>query len=239
MKIPVQRKTVNPIMTEPGSPTREKLSRQRVVAAALRVMDAEGLEAVSMRRVAREVGVEAMSLYHYVADKDDLLDAIVQQVLLDFPTPAGDPETDWRAYGREVARAWRTVLKAHPNVLPLLSERKTPTADLDSLVPMETALRALKASGLSMPDAVQAFHAMGGFIFGFVLMESGQLFAAHPGVFDAQAFGAALPADRLPAIAEALPFLLNCDFDAQFEFGLDLMIEGIAARAAATGPPAG
>jgi AcrR family transcriptional regulator len=224
-------------MTEIAHPTREKLSRERVVVAALHVMDAEGLEAVSMRRVAREVGVEAMSLYHYVADKDDLLDGIVEQVLLGFPTPEGDPRSDWRAYGRQVARAWRTVLKAHPNVLPLLAERKTATNDLASLVPMETALHALKASGLSTADAVQAFHAIGGYIFGFVMMESGQLFAAHPGVFDAQALGADLPSDRLPCIAEALPYLLDCDFDAQFEFGLDLMIEGLAARAAASSAP--
>ncbi len=210
--------------------TRERLTRDRVIEAALRVLDAESLEAVSMRRVAREVGVEAMSLYNHVRDKDDLLEGILERILRAFPEPEGDPVEDWAAYGRDVARAWRTVLKAHPNALPLLAERKSPPTEAGALVPMETALRALRAAGLSDRDAVQAFHAIGGYIFGFVMMETGQLFGAPAtGPFPAT-FIADFPADRLPCVAASLPYMMECDFDEQFEFGLDLMIQGLRAK---------
>ena len=90
---------------------REPLTRGRVVEAALRVMDEEGLEAVSMRRIAREVGVEAMSLYHHVEDKEDLLDGICERVMAGFEFP-GPSRTGRRTAGE--ARAWRRLLKAHP-----------------------------------------------------------------------------------------------------------------------------
>ena len=85
--------------------TREPLTRDRVIEAALRVMDTEGLEAVSMRRVAREVGVEAMSLYHHVEDKEDLLDGICEHVMAGFDFP--DLVDDWAENCRRGARAWR------------------------------------------------------------------------------------------------------------------------------------
>jgi AcrR family transcriptional regulator len=210
---------------------RARLTRERVIEAALHVLDAEGLEAVTMRRVARETGVEAMSLYNHVRDKEDLLDGIVDLILRDFPAPVADPLVDWAEYGRQVARAWRTTLKSHPHVLPLFAERKPASpVDPDALLPMETALRALRAAGLSDRDAVTAFHAIGGFIFGFVLMETGQLFAAPAQAGPSNAFFVDFPADRLPCVAASLPFLMECDFDEQFEFGLDLMIEGLRAK---------
>jgi len=215
--------------------TREKLTRERVVEAALRVLDAEGIEAVTMRRVAREVGVEAMSLYNHVRDKEDLLDAVVEHVLLDFPTPDVDPSLDWSEYGRQVARGWRSVLIAHPHVLPLLAGSRSPVANPDAMLPMETALRALREAGLSDRDAVQAFHAIGGYIFGFVLMESGQVFGTPGGGGAPGAPMVDLPADQLPCVTACLPYLLDCNFDEQFEFGLDLMIEGLRAK---TGVPA-
>lgn len=214
--------------------TREKLTRQRVVDAALMVLDAEGIEAVTMRRVAHDVGVEAMSLYNHVRDKEDLLDGIVEHVLLGFPTPDVDPSQDWSEYGRQVARGWRAVLNAHPHVLPLLAGSRSPVANPDAMLPMETALRTLREAGLSDRDAVQAFHAIGGYIFGFVLMESGQVFGT-PGGGAPGAPTVDLPADQLPCVTACLPYLLDCNFDEQFEFGLDLMIEGLRAK---TGVPA-
>ena len=87
---------------------RERLSRDRVVEAALAIMDAEGLDAVTMRRVARDVGVEAMSLYHYVQDKDDLLDGVCARVMQDFRYP--DEDRPWIEVARDGAREWRRVL---------------------------------------------------------------------------------------------------------------------------------
>jgi len=212
--------------------TREKLTRERVVEAALRVLDAEGIEAVTMRRVAREVGVEAMSLYNHVRDKEDLLDAVVEHVLLDFPTPDVDPSLDWSEYGRQVARGWRSVLIAHPHVLPLLAGSRSPVANPDAMLPMETALRALREAGLSDRDAVQAFHAIGGYIFGFVLMETREMFGGPGSAMTPEELEASIPADLLPNVAACFPAMCAIDPDEQFEFGLDLLLRGLLARLA-------
>ena len=215
--------------------TRQRLTRERVIEAALQVLDAEGLEAVTMRRVAREVGVEAMSLYNHVKDKDDLLDGIVGRILLEFPVPATDPTRDWADYGREVAFGWRAVLTAHPHALPLIGSRPPATDNPNVLMPVETALRALIDAGLSEQDAVTAFHAIGGYIFGFVMMEKGQALGFPGPNQKLTGLDLDLSTDELPCLTACMPYLIGCDFDEQFAYGLDLMIEGLRAK---TGIPA-
>lgn len=190
-------------------------------------MDAEGLDAVSMRRVAREVGVEAMSLYNHVHDKEDLLGCVLEQVMKEFTYPARIEGEDWLQQGRALAHAWRQLLRDHPSALQLFAERKTPMDSVDGLRPMDAALTTLRSAGLSDSDAVQAFHAIGGYIFGFVMMESGRLFGA--GEADPRE-SPEIPTGQLPSIAACMPYLAECDFDAQFEFGLDLMLEGLRTK---------
>jgi AcrR family transcriptional regulator len=217
------------VTTNPGR-IREPLTRDRVVEAALRVMDQEGLEAVSMRRVAREVGVEAMSLYHHVEDKEDLLDGICEHVMagFDFPEPTGD----WAEDCRRGARAWRRLLQAHPNVMRLFAEQRGPVRSIDSMRPTEYALRLLKEGGLSDRDTAQAFHAFGGYIQGFVMMELGSI----AGGSDEEhlkmhaELTASLP-DEFPALRAVSRHFAECDPDEQFEFGLDLLIRGLEAKA--------
>ena len=160
--------------TEP----RQKLTRDKVVEAALRVMDQEGLEAVSMRRVAREVGVEAMSLYHHVADKEDLLQGVCDRIMasFEFPADAGS----WADRMKAGARSWRRLLQAHPDIMRLfaLTHGPSPTSP-ESLLPTEFALRLIRDAGISERDTVQAFHAFGGYIQGFVLMEGGSIEGIH------------------------------------------------------------
>ncbi len=213
---------------------RERLTRERVVEAALRVMDAEGLEAVSMRRVAREVGVEAMSLYHHVQDKDDLLAGVCSLVMQEFDIPEHD-DRPWDERARSGAREWRSVLKSHPNVIALFAEQTKPVTDVDALKPMEHALSLIMETGLDEREAVQVFNVLGGYIMGFVMMETGRMFTA--GAVDAESPNVELvtrtfPADQLPCIAAALPHLASNDPDEQFELGLDLMLAGLRARLA-------
>jgi TetR/AcrR family tetracycline transcriptional repressor len=214
---------------DPGRPAekapRIPLTRDRITEAALRLMDAEGLDAVSMRRVAREVGVEAMSLYNHVRDKDDLLNAVIERVMQEFPFPESIDD-DPIVYGRRLAHCWRDLLRAHPSVIQLFGERKHSGASVDSLRPMDAALSALRRAGLSEADAAQAFHTIGSFIFGSVMMDTGQPFGSggHPG-----AFPTGIEAE-LPNVAACGPYLAECDLDAQFEFGLDLMLEGLRAK---------
>jgi len=203
---------------------RVPLTRERITDAALRLMDAEGLDAVSMRRIAREVGVEAMSLYNHVRDKDDLLNAVIERVMQEFPFPDA-VDDDPIAYGRRLAHCWRDLLRAHPSVIQLFGERKHSGASVDSLRPMDAALSALRRAGLSESDAAQAFHTIGSFIFGTVMMETGQPFGSE----QAGAFPTGI-ASELPNVAACAPYLAECDLDAQFEFGLDLMLEGLRAK---------
>jgi len=211
---------------------RGRLTRELVVRTALRLMDEEGLEAVTMRRVAHELGVEAMSLYHHVRDKDDLLDGVIEAVMAEFPSPEDHP--DWREAGRRTARAWRALLKAHPHVITLMAHRREPLVSLAALRPMDHALSVLRRAGLSELEAVRAFRAFGSYIQGFVLAEVAHLFggeAEAPGEPDLGAIGA-----ELPTLAAHLPYLVRCDFDEEFEHGLDLMIRGLEAELARRGP---
>jgi AcrR family transcriptional regulator len=217
--------------------TREPLTRDRVIDAALRVMDEEGLEAVSMRRIAREVGVEAMSLYHHVEDKEDLLDGVCERVMAEFEFP--EPVGDWAEDCRRGARAWRSLLKTHPNVMRLFAEERGPVRSADSMRPMEFALRLLRSAGLSDRDTAQAFHAFGGYIQGFVMMELGSIAGGHDEehVKAHAALAAALP-DEFDALQACGPYFVECGADEQFEFGLDLLIRGLGAKVGAGATPA-
>jgi AcrR family transcriptional regulator len=209
--------------------TREPLTRARVIEAALRVMDEEGLEAVSMRRVARGLGVEAMSLYHHIEDKEDLLDGICEHVMAGFDFP--DPVDDWAENCRRAARAWRRLLQAHPAVMRLFAEQRGPIRSIDSMRPMEFALRILRDCGLSDRDTAQAFHAFGGYIQGFVMMELGSITGsgdeAH---MKAHAELAASLPEEFAVLQACSPYFAECGADEQFEFGLDLLIRGLEGK---------
>jgi AcrR family transcriptional regulator len=223
------------------APARERLTRERIVAAAMRIMDEEGLDAVTMRRVAREVGVEAMSLYHHVRDKEDLLDGICSRVMCEFRYP--DEDRPWIEVARDGAREWRRVLRDHPNVIALWADRQRPMTDLEALMPMEFALRVIARAGMDAREGVLVFNVIGGYIMGVVMMEVGAMFSAgtnrggrsidlgtvHSKLPD-HAFAQFVPAEQLPCLVAALPHLAECDPDEQFEFGLDLLLAGIQAR---------
>lgn len=212
---------------ETESTHREKLTRPRVIEAALHLMDTEGLEAVSMRRVGRELGVEAMSLYNHVRDKEDLLDGIREHVLSEFLDPG--TEGGWEERARQAARSWRHIIRAHPNMLTLISEAKRFSMTPGSMQPTETALRLLREVGLSEEDAVKAFCALGGFIVGFVMFEIGVERSADQGseAPSPDRLTAELAPDEFPCFLSSLPYLMKGDIDQRFEYGLDLLIAGI------------
>jgi AcrR family transcriptional regulator len=217
-------------------PRREPLTRQRVIRTALRIMDEEGLESVTMRRIGRDLGVEAMSLYNHVRDKEDILDGVCEEVLAEFQLPEA---RTWAEAARLGAHEYRRLLLAHPNVITLMSERKGPFTNPDSLRAYEFALDLFRSLGLSEADSVQAFHAFGGYILGYVMMELGPMVGgpdddAH--LLAHQEMSRVLESADLPRLREALPHFLECDVEEQFEFGLDLLIEGLRSRAAIPKP---
>jgi AcrR family transcriptional regulator len=213
-----------------AKPRREPLTRERVIQAALRIMDEGGLEAVSMRRIGRELGVEAMSLYNHVRDKEDILDSICEAVLAEFRLPLAEVWTDAI---RRAAREYRRLLLAHPTVVTLMTERKRPFTNPESLRAYEYALEVFRTAGLSEADSVKAFHVFGGYILGFVTMELGLIVGGPDDEAHAQAhreMALLCESADLPRMREALPYFMEVDLEEQFEFGLDLLVEGIRAR---------
>ena len=217
-------------MTTKAAQTRRPLTRERILETALRLMDAEGLEAVTMRRIGRELGVEAMSLYNHVADKEDILNGVVEVVMAEYEFPPASD--DWRETARRAARSWRTLLKAHPNVITLMSEQRKPTRTIDSMRPVDYALGVIASRGLGPEETVRAFRAFGGFIQGFVLAEIANMFGGDPHAALHEDLAAEIPADLLPHLAAHFPHLSECDFDEEFEYGLDLMLRGLEAKLA-------
>jgi AcrR family transcriptional regulator len=229
-RTPADEKTATPRRREP-------LTRERIVEAALRVMDAEGLEAVTMRRIGRELGVEAMSLYNHVEDKDDILEGVTERVMNEFEFPA--PSGEWTEDAFAMSREWRRLLGLHPSVCQLLAERHKPLDGVATYRAMDAALGVLRNAGLSDREAAQAFNALGSYILGYVMMEQGLMLGTdEEHAQQHQLVVQALQGAGMPNALACFPYFADCSTDEQFDFGLDLMIRGIRARVEARTPVA-
>ncbi|MFD6054653.1 TetR/AcrR family transcriptional regulator C-terminal domain-containing protein [Agromyces sp. NPDC060279] len=221
---------------------RTPLTRERIVAAAMAVGDAGGLSAISMRTVARELGVEAMSLYHHVDGKDAMLDAIAEEIFSRFPlAELGAP---WRAALTERAHGARTVLAAHPWALVLLESRVNPGPTV--LRQHDRVLGVLRTNGFDVPLAGHAFSVVDAYVYGFVLSESNLPFTAEAkagggaaaGIGSAAeqfAAGLALPADEYPYLTEFMAVMMaghDYDYGDEFGYGLDLVLDQLEVRLA-------
>ena len=213
---------------ETGAASRTQLTRQRVVAAALGLADGDGIESISMRRVAQELGVEAMSLYTHVRNKDDLLDGMADAVIGEIPLSAGG--TDWKASLRQMALAAREVMLRHPWAPRLVETRAEPGPA--ALGYINAVLGTLREGGFTIAQVHQAIHILGSRALGFaqaLFDDSGdgdldpetaaklqsQLGATHPYVVEM-----ALAVTHNGAIGP-------CDGDAEFTFALDFILDGL------------
>jgi AcrR family transcriptional regulator len=209
------------------------LSRGKIVLAALDVIDADGLSAVSLRSVARRLSVDATSLYNHVASKDDLLDAVTEHILSTFEVPprTGSFEDDLRA----VARAFRRHALRHPNATILVLAR--PTVSPASLVPLETTLALLVSAGCSYEDAVQLLRMFMAMLGGSVLRDASLAALDGDALKGLVRRSAALRDSGLTHVITAAPHLLAFDSDAEFEFSLRLAIAAIATQLPRTSKP--
>ena len=207
--------------------SRRPLNRRRILEAAIQLVDREGLAALSMRKLGQELGVEAMSLYNHVPNKAALLDGMVGTVLGELEIPSAD-SAHWEDRLRGVARAYRRLAHAHPNLFPALVTR--PLNAPEVLRPLEATLDILRAAGFDAPTSLRAFRALSSFVEGYVLDEiTGFSFAA-----DALADGPHLKLDQLdprefPRLRELAPHFAEQKRDAGFEFGLSALIVGLHA----------
>ncbi|MFI1240978.1 TetR/AcrR family transcriptional regulator [Nocardia salmonicida] len=212
-------------------PVRQPLSRDRVLDAAIRVADRGGVEAITMRRVAQELGVEAMSLYNHVPNKDAILDGVVDAVFAAIELPAAGC-ADWREAIRARARSARSVLAQHSWALGLMDSRRNPGSA--TLRHHDAVLGVLREAGFSLPMAAHAVSLIDSYVGGFVLQEANLPVSVSADVEEvAGGILANLPADELPYLTEMIvdhALRPGYDYSGEFGFGLDLILDALEAR---------
>ena len=210
-----------------SAPRRQRLSRRRIVTAALRLIDREGLDAFTMRRLGRDLGVEAMALYHYFPSKEALLDEVVERVVAEMEPPRGQA-AGWEDVFRQVLRSYRDLAHVHPHVFPLLGRRTVRRAE--GLQPVEWALDLLRQAGFDPEGALHGFRTLSSYAFGYALSEVWG-FALEPDPADPSRFDIrTVDPERFPRMREVAPHVVACDHDAEFERGIGFILAGLRAE---------
>jgi AcrR family transcriptional regulator len=203
-----------------------------VLRTAVKLADEAGAESLTMRRLAKELGVEAMSLYNHVPGKEALLDGMVDLVWEEIDSPSTD--ADWRTAMRTRALQTRDALRRHPWAIGIMEARSAPGPE--NIRVHEAVLACLRGAGFSLAETVHAYNLQDSYIYGFTLQEK-----ALPAEMDSPEGGAAVAARQLPFMPPGeLPFLREMvgehiarngfDFQGEFEFGLDLILDGLERR---------
>lgn len=210
-----------------AAPPRLPLSRERVLRTAVELADAEGVESLSMRRLGRELGVEAMSLYNHVANKDDLLDGLADIIVGEIEVPS--EEGDWKAAMRRRAISARAALTRHPWAAGLIESRTNPSAPRRRYP--DAVIGILRRAGFSIQTAVHAFFVLDSYIYGFALQEK-SLPSGTPEELAAMSelVLRELPPGEYPYLHEAIVghvLASGFDYADEFEFGLDLILDGL------------
>jgi AcrR family transcriptional regulator len=210
---------------------RVPLSRQRALHVAVALADAGGIGSLTMRNLAHELGVEAMSLYHHVANKEEILDGIVDVVFGEIEMPA--PGDDWRPAMRQRAISARQVLRRHPWATALMNSRATPGPA--TLRHLDAIIGTLRRAGFSVQMAAHALSVIDGYIYGFALQEAALPFDGPDTVGEvAGQILEQFPADSYPYLTElTIEHVLQpgYDYGDEFEFGLDLILDGLTRSA--------
>ncbi len=209
---------------------RAPLSRERVLQGAVAVADAGGIGALTIRSLAVELGVKPMSVYHHVANKDEILDGIVDLVFAEIDLPSGDG--DWRAEMSRRAFSARAALRRHRWAIGLLESRTSPGPA--TLRHHDAVIGALRGGGFSVEMTAHAYALVDSFVYGFALQEAALPFEGPETVAEvAEPMLAAFPAAEYPHFVEmATEYVLQpgYDFGDEFEFGLNLILDGLATR---------
>lgn len=204
------------------------LTRDKIVAAAIELADSEGIDGLSMRKLGQVLGVDPMSLYNHVRDKDDLLDGVADAIVGEI-TPATNGSA-WKSSLRETVLTARRTMLRHPWAAAVLESRVTPGPA--TMRYMEVVLGTLREAGFPMDLAHHGLHVMGSRIFGFSQDLFDDKAEPIPDQDALAAMSASMAAD-FPNIAELAMAVRHegglggCDDDVEFEFGLDLILDGL------------
>lgn len=217
---------------------RPPLTRRRVVEASLRLVDEHGLEALTFRKLATELGTSPMAPYSYVRNKEELLDLMLDLVLgeIDLSAPRG---SDWAGRLRAMFRSYHSVLAAHPGIAGVYRERVK--IGPNGLRAIDHALSVLREAGFTRAGTVNAFFALFNYTIGFEQIGEVDPAGDGPTHEDDQgdvhqivrAFFSALPPEEIPNIVALAPYLTGPKRGRRFEYGLDLILAGLQAKQAA------
>jgi AcrR family transcriptional regulator len=216
---------------------RTGLSRANVLSAALALVDADGVEALSMRRLGKALGRDPMRLYRHASSKDALLDGIVEFALSELPIPAVPEGGDWEEALRRTAHAFRALVLAHPHLVPLMVTRPlaTPLAmrPLGTLRPLEALLDLLIEAGFDGRGALHAYRLYTGFLYGHALNELQERVQDPDEIDDLLRLGLyRLPVREFPRLRALAGELATYDGERELEEGLDIILTGLRPRTA-------
>lgn len=225
-----------------GAPDDGPITRQRILVCALEIIDRDGIEALSMRRLGKALDRDPMTLYRHAPNKAALLDGVAESVLDQLEVGDGDGG-DWVTQLRVVARGFRRLALDHPQVVPLLVTRPLSTPlglrPLGTLRPLEDILGLLTRAGFSDAEALHVYRALFGFLYGHVLNELQELVERPDETDDLLRLGLhRLPIGEFPLLRGLAPVLASYDGEAELERGLDILFAGLSATLADTDGPA-
>jgi AcrR family transcriptional regulator len=213
--------------TDPSSAPRNRLTRERVLLVAVDLADKGGVEALSMRKLSQELGVEAMSLYNHVANKDDLLDGMIDLVFGEIGLPPKG--ANWKTAMRQRAISARSVLARHPWAIGLMESRSTPGPA--TLRHHDAVIGCLREAGFSIALAAHAYSVLDSYIYGFALQQASLPFKTSEEVVEVtESILCQFPTDAYPHLTEmAVQHVLRPGYDyaLEFEFGLELILDGL------------
>ena len=208
------------------SAERVPLSRERVLRGAVAVADEAGIGALTMRSLARQLGVKPMSVYYYVANKDEILDGIVDLVFSEIELPS--PHGDWQSEMRRRAISARRVLRRHPWAIGLLESRTSPGPA--TLRHHDVTIGALRGAGFSVAMTAHAYALLDSYVYGFALQEASLPFSSENVIEVAEPMAQQISADKYPHFAEMAAELIlqpGYDFGHEFEFGLGVILDAL------------
>jgi AcrR family transcriptional regulator len=210
-----------------GSPGRTPLSRERLLGGAVAIADEAGLGALTMRSLAGALGVKPMSLYYHVANKDEILDGIVDVVFGEIELPSADGE--WRSELRRRAHSARSVLRRHPWAIALMESRSTPGPA--NLRHHDATIATLRRAGFSVELTAHAYALLDAYVYGFALQEASLPFNGPDTAVDlAGPMVEQFPADEYPHLVELATEVVlkpGYDFGNEFEFGLGVILDAM------------
>lgn len=220
-------------MADPVAAPRRPLNRERIIDGAVELADRIGLEPLTIRRLAEHLGVRPMTLYHYVANKDDIVDGMVGRVFDEVERPT--PGAPWQVTIRDRARSLRAALGRHPWAIPIMESRRRPGADI--LDHHEAVVATWLSTGFPLPLIAHAVAVVDAFVYGFALQEAALPFGERDGDLTEAGEEIVMPlsADQYPALMRFTAEHVmqpGYNFGDSFEWGLSLILDGIERAAA-------